>query len=269
LSTKIRKILNFSTLIISALGLLVFYSCSGSKGNLKLQGIPVKEIKNRVNTNSKILESLEADGTISFDSPDNSGSGDIEIKIIKPDSVFVKITGPFGVSVATALITRNDFIYYNVQENKVITGPSTELNIGAILRIGVTFDELINSFSGSFHFPDESTDSTDALSENSMYVLQLSQPEGIERYLIEPSQFAIKQYFLLDPDFQTRIQVGYSDYTYELVGGKTLNFPNKIVIKNPSKKQSVYLEYQDKAINKKDISIKIRVPKSAKIVKLE
>ena len=155
-------------LYLSILVLLLIYACSGAGGDDNLQKIPIKAIKERVNTNSNLIESLEAYGVISFDSPENSGTGNIEIKIKKPDTVYVKIEGPFGISIATALFTRKDFTYYNVQENKVITGPSSELNIGAVLRIKVSFDELINSFTGSFHFQDESVDSTEADAENSM-----------------------------------------------------------------------------------------------------
>lgn len=245
----------------------LFYSCTSSKGDENLQKIPIKAIKERVNSNSKLIESLEAYGVISFDSPDNSGTGNIEIRIKKPDSVYVKIEGPFGISIAAALITRQDFIYYNVQENKVITGPSSDLNIGAILRIKVSFDELINSFTGSFHFQDESIDSTDAESENSMYVLQVNNSKGIEKYFIEPAHFTIQKYNMLDKNYKSAIEVGYSNYSSELVTGKEVNFPNKIVIKNPQKQQSVFLDYETKEINKPNISFSLKVPKSAKVIK--
>jgi hypothetical protein len=253
-------------LYIFCLTLFLFYSCTGSEGD-DLRKIPVKAIKERVNSNSTMIESLEASGVISFDSPDNSGTGDIEIKIIKPDTVYVKIEGPFGISIAAALITRRDFTYYNVQENKVITGPSTELNIGAILRIKVTFDELINSFTGSFRFKDESVDSTEAESENSLYILKVNNSEGVEKYFIEPLKFTIQKYNMLDKNMNSKIEVGYSNYSSESLNGKDVNFPNKIEIKNPEKKQSVFLDYSSKEINKKDISIKIKIPKSAKIIK--
>ncbi len=249
------------------LALVFLYACSSSKQDEDIQKIPIKAIKARVNSNSSLIQSLEASGIISFDSPENSGTGDIEIKIKKPDSVYVKIGGPFGISIAVALITRKDFVYYNVQENKVIMGPSTELNIGAILRIKVSFDELINSFTGSFHFQDESVDSTAAESQNNLYVLQVNNSYGVEEYFIEPDKFTIQRYDMLDKDFKSRIEVGYSNYSSESSNGKEINFPNKIVIRNPEKKQSVYLDYDSKDINNPDISITMKFPKSAKVVK--
>ena len=39
------------------------------------------------------------------------------------------------------------------------------------------------------------------------------------------------------------------------------------LIKNPQKSQSVYIEYINKEINKKNISFKMKIPKSAKVIK--
>ena len=245
----------------------LFYACTGAGGDDNLQKIPIKAIKEKVNNNSNLIETLEAYGVISFDSPDNSGTGSIEIKIKKPDTVYVKIEGPFGISIAAALFTRTDFIYYNVQENKVITGPSTELNIGAVLRLKVTFDELINSFTGSFRFNDESLDSTEAESENSLYVLKVNNSKGMEKYYVEPVKYTVQKYNLVDKNMKSQIEVGYSKYTVENPEGKDVNFPNKIEIKNPQKNQSFFLDYETKEINKRNISFKFKVPKSAKVIK--
>jgi outer membrane lipoprotein-sorting protein len=245
----------------------IFIACTGSGGDGNLDKIPVKEIKQRVNQNSSLIETLEASGNISFDSPDQSGTGWLEIKIKKPDSVYVKIEGPFGISIANALITRNDFIYYNVQENKVITGPSSDINIGAILRIKVSFDELINGFTGGFNFPESDGDSTGADSENNLYVIKLDNHGSTQKYFIEPSKYTIKKYNSFDSNNQTVVEVNYSNYTEESTANKYVNFPTGIKIKNPSKSQTVYVDYINKEINKKDITFKMKIPKSAKVIK--
>jgi len=107
------------------LPLIFIIACSALRENTELDKIPVKEIKQKVNEHFNKIESLEAYGTIAFDSPEMSNSGYIEIRVKKPDSVLVKIEGPFGIDIANALITRTDFIYYNVQDNKVIMGPTS------------------------------------------------------------------------------------------------------------------------------------------------
>lgn len=254
-------------LIILASGLLVFYSCTGSKGSGELQPLSVKEIKNRVNKNSSVIETLEASGNIAFDSPENSGSGWLELKIKKPDTVYVKIEGPFGISIASALITRNDFIYYNVQENKVIMGPSTDINIGAVLRIKVSFDQLINGFTGSFSMNDSDTDSNYAESENDFYLIKNDISAGTEKYYIEPNVIRISRYSLVNNSNNPLVEVDYSGYQEETVAASKMFFPSNVKIKNPGKSQTLYVEYINKEINKSNLTFKMKIPKSAKVIK--
>jgi hypothetical protein len=46
-----------------------------------------------------------------------------------------------------------------------------------------------------------------------------------------------------------------------------VNFPYNVKMKNPQKSQSVYIEFVNKEINKKDLQFKMKIPKSAKVVK--
>ena len=249
--------------------LILIAGCTGSEAGeqKEINKIPLKEIKEKVNKNSQAIESLEASGTISIDSPEMSNSGSIEIRIKKPDSVYVKLEGPFGISIANALITRNDFIYYNVQENLVITGPSTDINIGAILRIKVSFDELLNSFAGSFHFESDNNDSMNAVSENNAYLILVNKTYIKQKFYIEPNSFFVSRYSVVDPADKLLFDVNYSNFTSETAGGLNINFPNYIILNRPDIKQTVWLKYENKVINKKNISFKIKVPKSAKTLK--
>jgi len=258
----LRKALRY----ILPLGLIIVLACSGAKENRELQKIPVKEIKQKVNEQFKKIESLYAEGTIAFDSPDMSNSGYIELSLKKPDSIYFKIEGPFGIDIASALITRENFVYYNTQENKVIMGPTTDINIGAILRIKVSFDELINSFSGSFYFPDEDKDSIYAASENNSYVLQVKKDFGKKKYLIEPETYTVNNYSVYNNKGKIILDVDYSKFETEETADGTVYFPDQITIHRPDVKQTVWLYYQDKELNRKDLSFKIKYPKSAKIV---
>ncbi len=254
-------------ILFSLLAAFFINACSGSGGNSSLDRIPIKDIKQRINKNSSLIETMEASGNIAFDSPEQSGQGWIEVKIKKPDTVYVKIEGPFGISVANALITRYDFIYYNVQENKAILGPSTDINIGAILRIKVSFDELLNGFTGGFNFKDDSSDSTDAESENGLYTINSIKNPGSQKFYIDPSIFTVQKYNSLDENNKTVVEVNYSNYFEENASGKSVFFPSNIKIKNPGSKQSVYVDYINKSFNKSDLTFNIKIPKSAKVLK--
>lgn len=252
--------------LLMLLSVFIISACSGSGGN-DIDKIPVKEIKEKVNSNSVVIETMEASGNIAFDSPEQSGQGWIEVRIKKPDTVYVKIDGPFGISIAQALITRNDFIYYNVQENKAITGPTTDINIGAVLRIKVTFDELISGFSGGFFLAHKSIDSSYAESENGFYTISEPESGGSMKYYIDPVLYTIFRYNKFDKNKKTIVEVNYNNYFEELASGKKFFFPSNIKINNPGKNQSVWLDYQNKSFNKADLKFNVKIPKSAKIIK--
>jgi len=254
-------------LIILSAASIIFYSCTGSHGSVDLDPVSVKDIKSRINKNSAIIETLEASGNISFDSPENSGTGWLELKIKKPDTVYVKIEGPFGISIANALITRTDFTYYYVQENKVIMGPSTDINIGAVLRIKVSFDQLINGFTGSFIMKESETDSNYAENESEYYLIKNNITSGTEKYYIEPALFRISKYKLVNRSDKPIVEVDYSGYQEETVTASKIYFPYNVKIKNPDKSQTVYVEYINKEINKPNMTFKMKIPKSAKVIK--
>jgi len=247
---------------------VIFISCTGSLGtDSELDPVSVKDLKSRINKNSAAIESLEASGNISFDSPENSGTGWIELKIKKPDTVYIKIEGPFGISIAVALITRNNFIYYSVQENKVITGLSTDINIGAILRLNVSFDDLINGFTGSFMLNESDTDSLNAEVEKNKYLVQNKKAGVTEKYYIEPILYRLNSYYVVNGSNESLIEVYYSDYQDESLSIGSVSFPHYVKIKNPQKSQSVFIEYINKEINKRDLTFRMKIPKSAKVIK--
>lgn len=247
----------------------ILYSCTGSGDTTTISEskIPVKDIKEKVNKNSNLIKSLEASGSISIDSPELSNSGSVEIRLKKPDSLYVKIEGPFGVSIATALITRNNFIYYNAQENNVITGPTNEINIGAILKIRVTFDELMSAISGSISLSNDSTDETNAMMENENYVIQENDGVFKKKFLIDQTSYALNSYLLFDNKNNKLLEVNYSKYNLESEKKENIYFPGKIKIYKPDKEQTVWVDYDSKQINKDNITFKIKVPKSAKEIK--
>lgn len=253
-----KRLLFYILVLVSVL----FVDCGGSKYD-ELDKIPIKEIKERVNQNSKRIESLEAYGTVAFDSPEQSGQGSIEVRIRKPDSVYISIDGPFGISVLKALITRTDFIYYNVQDNKVITGPSSEFNIGAILRLKVSFDDLINSFSGSFSFEENTDDSVEARQSEGNYLIQVRHNLQKKNYYVEPFNYSMSRYNVTDENEKKLLEVQYSKFSII----ENINFPNEINISKPDKNQKIYLSYEQRELNKKDISFRIKYPKSAKVTK--
>jgi hypothetical protein len=228
-----------------------------------LKGIPIRELKERINSNSKFIETFEASGSISIETPEESNSGSIELRIKKPDSIYIKIEGPFGIDIAAALITSKDFIYYNAQENKAITGPTNETNIGAILKIKMEFNELLSSLIGSFNFTENGGDSLDARFENNNYLITMNAGAGSSKYLIEPDLFFINEYSVFDISNKKILDVSYPKYS----NFNSVYLPEQLVIKKPDKKQTIWINYGARDVNKREMNFKVKIPKSARVIK--
>jgi hypothetical protein len=238
-------------------------SCSSSKWTGNPESIPVYELKRNINKNSELIRTCEAYGNISFDSPDMSNTGFIEVKF-KQDSLYIKLEGPFGLDIAKVLITPLNFIYYNVQENKVITGPSTETHINAILKIKLGFEDLKNTFFCSFIFAEEPNDSSEAPTGDNLYMYSINRESGKQNFYIMPANYKINRYNITGKT-GLLLEVKYSGFN----NTDNIIFPSQIKIKKPSDKQTVWINYETIELNNSEIKLQMRYPKSAKVIKWE
>lgn len=243
-------------LIITA---LFFYSCTASETETS-SDISFEELKARVNSGSEKLVSLDADGEISIDSPELNNTGSITVSINKPDSIFTKLEGPFGIDVADLLITRKNFIYYNVSDNKVISGQSTPGNLRIIMKVNVNFDELINAFSGKFIFKDEKYDNVSISQNDNSYIVNLKTGKEIKRFWINKENYYVSKAGTYDEKGNTKIEIIYENF-YEKDG---IHFPKKVTINRPFEKQNIWLTYFNEEFNKNKLSYRLKIPKSAR-----
>jgi hypothetical protein len=244
-----------------------FYSCgassheSGNANKIRIDWT-IEEIKQKINQNSLKLKSFDAEGDISIDTPDMNNSGSLIVSINKPDSIYIKIEGPFGISVANMLITRTNFIYYNAMDNVVYKGTSSSVNLGAILNFKINFDDLVNSFSGSLIFEDTSSDNTTIDTDNNGIILTISDNinSTIKKYWVDSKNFYVYKYGIYNKNNEILFEAEYTNYEY-LSG---TYFPGKISISKPKDKQYVWLNYTDKTLYTNHLNYKLKIPKSAK-----
>ena len=156
------------TLLLSVV--LFFAGCaSASRPNLAAKTLNAQLVQQTVRGNYEKVHSLTGSGTITVETPEIAQSGSFELFLHKPDSVLVKIEGPFGISVGSALITRDGFMFYNSLQNQLITGPVTSANLSRIFRVKLTFDELMALFTGgSFLASDDALPDTVVVKSISM-----------------------------------------------------------------------------------------------------
>lgn len=248
--------------------LSAFNSCSSTSGTeaedsqSKAVLLTPGELKQKINEQSKKLTSVDCEGDITIDSPDMNSSGSLTLSAFKPDSIFCRLDGPFGISIARFLITRNNFIYHNVRENVVIKGASNQLNLGAILRLKVNFDDLLSSYTNSYFFDDTTSLNSEVTKEKDLYVLKISNTEQTIKYWINSQFYYVEKHEIYDNTGKAKLQIQYTDFEFD----KNIYFPNNVYITNPAEKQNLWISFGKRTFNYNRLKFKMTIPKSAKIV---
>ena len=124
-------------------------ACSAPKKTVrKTTVLPVERILKKVEANRRKIKTFEATGVIKIKSPKYEGKGNIEITIKRPDSLRISVFGPFGISVAEALITKDKFYYYDALRNKLYYGKNKRKIIERIFKFDLPFDDVSNLLIG-------------------------------------------------------------------------------------------------------------------------
>ena len=249
--------LRYITLLLIA---AVFYSCT--PGGSIDKTLSISEIKRKVNINSRKITSVDAEGNIFFETPEESNNAFLTLSIHKPDSLYAKFQGPFGITAGTIFVTRDDFVYFNALENIVIKGPSSPLNLGAVMRIKADFDEIMDAFSASLTFPDETDLNSQLTVLEDEYIVTVTEPEVTRKYWIHPD-FYITLYREYPPQSNVpTIELKYSNFFKD----KGINFPKKIELSKADSQQYITIDYSDFELNNNRLKFKLVIPGNAKII---
>jgi outer membrane lipoprotein-sorting protein len=255
---KKNYVYNFLILILA----VTMASCTSAPEMTNSGSMSFADLSKRVNENAGKLLSLNAEGEISIDSPTLSNTGSLTVSINRPDSLYTKIEGPFGIDIADVLVTRNEFTYYNATENKVIRGPSTQRNLGIILKMKVEFDDLLNALSGSFMITNKDTSDYKILRSEDNYLLEQKAGASTNRYWINAEDFYITRIQSYDTGGKLKLEITYEEF-YESDG---IYFPKKITLTRPKEKQYVWVTYKIENLNPGKLNYRLKIPGSAKKV---
>jgi outer membrane lipoprotein-sorting protein len=220
-------------------------------------------VRQIVRGNYEKVRSMTGSGTISVETPESAQSGSFELFLRKPDSVLVKIEGPFGISVGSALITRGEFVFYNSLQNQLITGPVTSANLNRIFRVKLTFDELLTLFTGgSFLASDDGSPETVSIEEN-QYILTYTNAEGSRRYWLDPESLLITRIQHLDQKGKLFFEERYEKFrTY---GDASL--PRFIRVTQHTSQRMIGVTFSSLDINTGGIPLVLDIPKNAERIR--
>jgi hypothetical protein len=259
------KLLILSIQIFAIAFSLFFYGCVPSKPLDEVEILPSERLINKLEANRRKIKNFEGVGVLSIESEQYDNSASFRVVMQKPDSIYLTILGPFGIELAQALVTTQNYIFYDALENKAYTGEVNENILRDIFKINLSFSDLMDAFVGSVNLTSNLyKQPDDYVVDYDKYVLTYidSDNELTTTYKVDIRELSITDYQLVADDGLTDIQGKYSNF--EIL--ENVAVPFTIEIQNNIADQKFHIDYRNIVANQRNVYIDFYLPEDATVV---
>lgn len=256
----------FLIVFFSAVSFLLFDGCIPSKPTEEVEILSSERLINKLEVNRRRIRSFEGSGTITVKNPQMNNTAMFRVVLQKPDSIYFTIFGPFGIELAQALVTNDNFLFYDALKNTAYNGKLDEEILRDIFRIDLSFQDLIDAFIGSVNLTNnlyKTPTNYEVIYDKYVITYVDSTASKTYEYKVDVRELGITEYTLMDGNGENIIEAAYSDF--EIIEGVAV--PYKIVLRNKKEKQLVQLDYKTISANKRNILIDFNIPDDATIIK--
>ena len=250
------------TAIVCAI--ILVSGCTGSSGvRAPERAATWQEIHAAVTRHRGQIRSLEGSGRISIETSEMAQSGSFTVVLARPDSVLLRIEGPFGIKVGAALLTRDSLRFYSALENRLFLGPATPHNLQRVLRFEVTFDDLLDLLCGGAFLPIDRR-APDSLSiDEDQFVLTYQTGGQQRRYWVDGTSLLLRRLVVQVPGDRPILDQSFSEYRT----ADGLETPFLLRTIRPSERQMLSLRYRDLTINPPRVAFSFSVPTNAQQIR--
>ena len=109
--------------------------------------------------------------------------------------------------------TRKKFLYYNNLNDYTIEGPTTDKNIGYIVKVKSTFDDILNVLTGTVYIPYALTDTLSMYDDNNNYYISINNKEYRRKYFVKKSDYSVSKYEYYTNRNQVEMSLAFGNYT--------------------------------------------------------
>ncbi len=256
----------FIFIIIADLLFLAVSGCIPSKPTEDVEILPAERLVNKLEANRRRIRSFEGSGTMSIKSPQIETSASFKVVLEKPDSIYLSIMGPFGIELAQALVTKNNFIFYDALQNTAYKGKVDSDILQQIFKINLAFGDLMDAFVGSVNLTNNLyKPPTKYDIDYDKYVLTYDDSLSGKKYIyrVDIRELGITNYTLMNKQNHVLLEGKYSQF--KLLAGVAV--PYKIQVENIEENQYVTIDYKKMIANRSKIFIDFQLPSDATIIK--
>jgi outer membrane biogenesis lipoprotein LolB len=255
------------TFVLASILVSFFYGCSTSTTTSEtVEILPADRLVKRLEANRRKIRSFEGSGTLTIKTPDFNNSASFDVVMIKPDSIYLTIMGPFGIELAQALVTKRNFTFYEALSNTVYMGETNDDVLRNILRIDISFSDLLDAIIGAVNLTDRLYKDPDAYQvQDDKYVVTYndSLQNTVSTYAIDIRNLGITKYTLKSTKGKELLLGEYTNFSLT----ENVATPKNIAISNKNENQYFQIDYKSFSANKKDIQIDFKFPPDATIIK--
>jgi outer membrane lipoprotein-sorting protein len=227
--------------------------------------LPAERLIKKIEANRRKVKTFEGSGVLNIQTSEISAKANFEVTLKKPDSVKISVYGPFGIELVHAVVSQNNFTFYDVVRNNVYKGSVKQDILKKIFKVDLTFDDLMDAFAGAVNLTDKLRQSPDGYEINpDDYVLSYKDEEAGKEsiYIINAEDLAITNYKLIRLPEEILFEGTYSDFK----DFESVFVPYKTVVENKENDQRVDIEYRSIKINKEVGDLSIEYPSDAEII---
>ena len=252
--------------MLTLFSFIFFEGCVPSKPTDEVEILSSERLINKLEVNRRRIKSFEGNGTILVKNPQMNNSASFRIILQKPDSIYLTIFGPFGIELAQALVTKDDYIFYDALNNTAYQGKADDALLRDIFRIDLSFNELIDAFIGSVNLTEnlyKEPSKYEVVYDKYLITYVDSVSQKSSQYKVDVRELGITEYLLKDKNGNVAIEGKYSDFG--IIEGVAI--PYKIEVRNQKENQMISVEYKNMSANKKNIYVDFKIPEDATIIK--
>ncbi len=220
----------------------------------------------QVNSMALLVNLIHSQGEIVVKTPSLDESGSIEIKIKRMDDVWYKISGSFAFISKDAFwghFHRKNFIFVNNLNETVIEGRSSDTNIGYIIRIRCSFDDIQNVMSGTCFIPVDEQNTVTSEDDPTYNLITVKSEKKSIKYWIRKDDYTVTKYVQYDTKNEVYLTVDFSDF-YKTSSSA---YAKKIVIQRPSKREKMSLFLTEVLLNQNNLNFRVDIPSDFRKIK--
>lgn len=260
-----KKFISLTVLVASILLLFITEGCVPSKPTEDIEILPADRLIKRLEVNRRKIRNFEGVGTITIKTKEFDNSASFRVILVKPDTIYLNVLGPFGIELAQVLVSQKEFTFYDAFNNVAYTGSLNDDILKEIFKINLSFNDLIDAFIGSVNLTDMLYEQPSNYNiDYDKYVLTYSDSlmGTSTEFKVDIKELGITEFKKSGINNIVLLEGKYSKFNII----ENVAVPYRIEVRNRSMNQFVSIDYRNITANKRDININFKLPTDATVI---